>query len=107
MALIDNIALYFAGTTLTGSAVKAISYISEDNEPYPDRVKKVGITTTVTGATSTTIASHSFTRHASYNETSAYVESLSDEQLASLSDALKINQFEIEKDVNKKLTKKA
>lgn len=39
--------------------------------------------------------------------TSAYVESLSDEQLASLSDALKINQFEIEKDVNKKLTKKA
>jgi len=96
MALIDNIALYFAGTTLTGSAVKAISYISEDNEPHPDRVKKVGITTTVTGATLTTIASHSFTRHASYNETHAYIESLSDEELACLSEMLEINDNNID-----------
>lgn len=91
MALIDNIAYYFAGTTLTGTTVKAISYISEDGEPHPERVKKVGITTTVTGATSTTIASHSFTRHAKYNETQAYVESLSDQELASLSEMLNLN----------------
>lgn len=94
---------------LIGGNIFAIEAIlnSDDNE-LEENIPVISTIFTVTGVDTTLIGKEIILPeiYKRTSETSAYVESLNDEELATLSEVLESKNFEIEKDNKKTLTKK-
>lgn len=99
----------FGFTTLAGClyvTTKTVNYVTDGDVPHPDRARKLSTTTAGTGITTTVLSSYSATRQALHKSASAYIESLDDNQLATLCEKLdNVDEktFESEKTLTKKL----
>lgn len=117
-SLVDNSAYITVGGTLStvsAASINSFNEITKNNQPHPDEAKKALIKTAVgvgTLTSTTTLREATMTRH--YSSAETYIESLSDQELASLESMLeeKINSDDKtnikveEKEINKTLTKK-
>lgn len=81
---ISGHALFNTSTALgsTYGSVNLVDYVAYNNKPHYDRVRKLAATSSTTGLTTTVVTGYKIGRQMEYETASAYIESLSDEQLA-------------------------
>lgn len=104
----------FGSTTVAGAgygAYKLCDSTIVNGKFDKDRAIRPGITTIATGATTTVVSAYSVGRQSAQRNASAYIESLNDQQLASLVEMLdekeqtmsNVENLEVSKQMIKKL----